>query len=115
MKTSFSLTSVLAVAVLCIILGAFIGSAFCARKIVDAASPFGLFHSNIANALESYHSDHGSYPSAEQGLSVLLGGNGRRYFQGEMKDPWGHPVRYFIVDGEPVLGFSAQRNSALNK
>ena len=51
----------------------------------------------ISNALELYKLDNGSYPSTQEGLAALLGGDGgRRYLTSNSvpKDPWGNDYVY---------------------
>ncbi len=104
MKAKFSLTSVVLIAALSGIIGWLAGVQH--TTFIDRVAARDLLYGQIAIALESYRSDHGSYPTAEQGLSVLLGTNGgQAYFSGEMKDPQGRPVQYFLVSGKPVVGF----------
>jgi general secretion pathway protein G len=54
----------------------------------------------IEQALDIYKLDHLAYPSADEGLQVLVGG---RYIRRLPNDPWGHPYRYSVSDGRPQI------------
>jgi general secretion pathway protein G len=70
---------------------------------------------NIVNALELYYSLEKGYPTAEEGLEVLIRPTGSMvdgYLKGKkLNDPWGNPYRYFVPgpDREPfeVVSFGA--------
>jgi general secretion pathway protein G len=49
---------------------------------------------NIANALDVYSFDKGTYPTKEQGLQVLLSGKDGPYIEKLQSDPWGRPFHY---------------------
>ncbi|MCA9066020.1 MAG: type II secretion system major pseudopilin GspG [Planctomycetaceae bacterium] len=52
----------------------------------------------LCQAIESFHSENGRYPTSEEGLSVLLGnaGDPDGYISGKAigKDPWGNQYDY---------------------
>ncbi len=54
--------------------------------------------STLCSALESYHSENGSYPTTAEGLQVLLGTEDEPdgFISGKAigKDPWGHEYDY---------------------
>jgi type II secretory pathway pseudopilin PulG len=109
MRAKVSLVETLVIASLCLVIGAVLGGKLAGTKIICPVDRLTIVHSQIASALESYRADHGSYPPANQGLAVLLGTNGGpAYLRGELKDPWGRLVSYFIVNGKPVIGFSIE-------
>lgn len=63
---------------------------------------------NIHSALETYRASQGSYPSEEQGLSVLPTElRGQRVpaesRPREITDPWGTPFRYRLIAGKPEI------------
>jgi hypothetical protein len=106
MNAKFGPSFVLVVAVLSGIIGGMVGSQH--TKIIDTISRRDLLCNSIATALEYYRVDHGSYPTTEQGLSVLLGTNGgQAYLTAGLNDPHGWPVQYFLVNGRPLVGFFA--------
>lgn len=62
----------------------------------------------VLSALEAYRDNHGSYPSEEQGLSVLppgllVQGVPPQYRPKGITDPWGRPLRYKLIHGEPRI------------
>ena len=72
----------------------------------------------LMQALKLYRLDHGTYPSMNQGLKVLVerpadakNSNWRSYLERLPNDPWGHPYRYSIPgpDGRPfqILSWGA--------
>ncbi len=112
MKARFSASSLLLVGLFCGIIGAYLGGELTGTRIVDAGYPLAMLHSQLGVALENYRNERGSYPSVEQGLSVLLGTNGGpEYFRGDLKDPAGRPIQYFLIDGKPVIGFFTYETS----
>jgi type II secretory pathway pseudopilin PulG len=66
----------------------------------------------IRLALDTYRDGHGSYPSEEQGLSVLpsdllIQGMSPQYrpkgTTNSIIDPWGMPYRYRVISGKPSI------------
>ncbi|MBI5778440.1 MAG: type II secretion system major pseudopilin GspG [Planctomycetes bacterium] len=50
---------------------------------------------NISTSLEQYRMDCGDYPSAEQGLQILISNDqGQKYLDKIPNDPWGRPYHY---------------------
>jgi len=50
---------------------------------------------NISQSIEMYYVDYGVYPTAEQGLDVLLKDDqGHSYLDKISNDPWGRPYHY---------------------
>ncbi len=54
----------------------------------------------IEKAIESYAEEHGALPSAEKGLSALVGSaeTGDDYLPALPVDPWGNPYHYETED-----------------
>jgi len=90
MKLEFGLLSVSAVALLCLIAGGIVGGAL-RKGCIYQACQIDVLHNSISLALELYHADHGSYPTPEQGLSVLLRSDAKGpYLSGDLTDPLGN-------------------------
>ena len=50
---------------------------------------------NISTSIEMYYADCGSYPSAEQGLQILMNNeHGQKYLDELPNDPWGRQYHY---------------------
>ena len=117
MKPKFSLVFVCVFALLFLIVGGIAGGVVRGGGIIDKFCRMELLHHSISVALEYYQLDHGSYPTSKQGLPILLRENGGRgpYLTGDLRDPWGRPVQYSVVDGKPVIGFFAKEMSSSKK
>jgi len=79
-------------------------------RVVAAKQDIGA----IMQALKLYRLDHGRYPSNEQGLSALTGGQGKgtSYMDRLPVDPWNTPYQYLNpgVHGEiDVFSLGADR------
>lgn len=55
---------------------------------------------NALTALELYRAMHGRYPEPSEGFAPLLKA---KTLKSEPRDPWGTPLRWSLVDGEPVV------------
>jgi general secretion pathway protein G len=55
---------------------------------------------NVENALDLYRLQHNRYPSASEGLDVLVA---ERFLKESPLDAWGRPLRYELMNGEPLL------------
>jgi len=72
-------------------------------------------------ALRTYHSDTGRYPTAEEGLALLVQGKsspanpqGRIYCEDRLRDPWGGEYQYLETppgSSQPYRLFSFGRDS----
>jgi Type II secretion system (T2SS), protein G len=59
---------------------------------------------SIETALSNYEVEHGHYPPLEFNLDELaVGRDGGPYLSGPIKDAWGRPFRYTLVDGKPKV------------
>lgn len=116
-QLGFSLIEVMVVVVIVGILAALIVPNLMDRpdqaRVVAARQDI----STLMQALKLYRLDHGRYPSTQEGLQALVGGNGtstqergRNYLDRLPNDPWGAPYQYLNpgVHGEiDVFSFGA--------
>lgn len=55
---------------------------------------------NAATALDLYRASHGRYPDPADGFAPLIKAHALKSLP---KDPWGTPLTWALVDGEPVV------------
>ena len=120
-QLGFSLIEVMVVVVIVGILAALIVPNLMDRpdqaRVVAARQDIGT----IMQALKLYRLDHGRYPSTQEGLQVLVGGDNstlrdrrRNYLDRLPNDPWGVPYQYLNpgIHGEiDVFSFGADRQA----
>lgn len=101
----FTLLEIMAVVMIIGLLMTAIGTAIWNRVGGAKADIARLQVNKVAQALELYSLDNGSYPSSEQGLEALVHEptsepKPRRYPPGgylkakDLRDPWGNPFKY---------------------
>ena len=73
-----------------------------AHVLVGNRTALGAY--SIETALNNYEAEHGHYPPLEFDLDELaVGREGGPYLSGPIRDGWGRPFRYMLVDGKPKV------------
>jgi general secretion pathway protein G len=71
---------------------------------VLAGNRTALVAHSIETALSNYEVEHGHYPPLEFDLDELAGKReGGPYLSAPIRDAWGRPFRYTLVDGKPKV------------
>lgn len=86
------------IGVVCLLFIALLGSPCQGAKLPRIAADFNA----IGAVLKSYNNQNGSFPSTEEGFSVLIhqqpdqadSGRWKQYLRSIPKDPWGNEYRY---------------------
>jgi len=114
LQRGFSLIEIMVVVVIMGVLAALVVPNVMDRpdqaRVVAAKQDIGA----IMQALKLYRLDHGRYPTTDQGLSALAGGEGKgtAYMDRMPNDPWNTPYQYLNpgVHGEiDVFSLGADR------
>jgi len=114
LQRGFSLIEIMVVVVIMGVLAALVVPNVMDRpdqaRVVAAKQDIGA----IMQALKLYRLDHGRYPTTDQGLGALVGGEGKgtAYMDRMPNDPWNTPYQYLNpgVHGEiDVFSLGADR------
>ena len=86
----FSLIEIMVVIVIIALLAGLVGISVAGYTDRARVTKAKADLATIAGAVKSYYGDHGRYPDASEGLSILV----PEYLEQVVKDPWGGEYQY---------------------